>query len=95
VKHVVKYLNDPNEPIIFNHFVLQNYSYDSFFGNHTIEISPHAESATQSEILHCTQVVETNYDIIDRIVTNSNVQNNILSRSKLEVYPNSTNLKKS
>jgi hypothetical protein len=63
MKHVVTDLNDPNEPVMFNHSILGNYSYDSFFGNHTTEISPHAESNTQSEILHCTQIVEPHCNI--------------------------------
>jgi hypothetical protein len=54
MKHVVTDLNDPNEPIIFNHFILGNYSYDSIFGNHTAEISSHAESFARYEILHYT-----------------------------------------
>jgi hypothetical protein len=54
MKHVVTKLNDSNEPIMFNHSILGNYSYDSFFGNHTTEISSHVESNTQFEILHCT-----------------------------------------
>jgi hypothetical protein len=36
MKHVVIDLNEPNEPIMFNHSISRNYNYDSFFGNHTI-----------------------------------------------------------
>jgi hypothetical protein len=39
MKHVVTGLNDPNKPILFNHSILGNYSYDSLFGNHTTDIS--------------------------------------------------------
>jgi hypothetical protein len=74
MKHVVIDLNDPNDSIIFNPSILGNYIYDSFFGNHTAEISPHAESFTQFEILHYTQIVKLSCDIVDIIDTNSDVQ---------------------
>jgi hypothetical protein len=54
MKHVVTELNDPNEPIMFNHSILGNYSYETFFGNHTPDVSSYVESNTQYEILHCT-----------------------------------------
>jgi hypothetical protein len=95
MKHVVKDLNDSNEPIMFNQSILGNYSYDSFFGNTTVEISSYEESSTQFEILHCTQIVELNYDIVDNTNTNSDVHPNIVSRDKLDVYINSTNQKHS
>jgi hypothetical protein len=40
MKHVVIDSNDPNEPVMFNNSILGNYSYDTFFGNYTSEISP-------------------------------------------------------
>jgi len=93
VKHVVTYLNDSNETIMFNHSTLGNYNYDSFFGNKTAEISSYAESSTQHEVLHYTQIVDFNCDIVYRIDTNFCVQPNIVSRDKLYVYINSTNQK--
>jgi hypothetical protein len=74
MKHVVTDLNDPNEPVMFNNSILGNYSYDTFFGNYTYEISSFVESNTQSEILHCTQIVEPNSDIVDQTNITSSVQ---------------------
>jgi hypothetical protein len=91
MKHVVTDLNDPNEPIMFNHSILGNYSYDTFFGNHTTDISSYAESNTQYEILHCTQIVEPHCNIVYKTNTNPDVHPNIVSRDKLEVYTNFTN----
>jgi hypothetical protein len=94
MKHVVMNLNDPNEPIMFNHYVLGNYSSDSFFGNYSVEISSYAESNTQSEILHCTRIVEHRCNIPD-VNNHDLVQYNIVCRDKLEVfskYTNHTNL---
>jgi hypothetical protein len=54
MKHVVIDLNDINEPMMFNHYVLGNYSRDSFFGNYYAGTSSYEESNTQYEILHCT-----------------------------------------
>jgi hypothetical protein len=90
MKHVVIDLNDPNELVMFNHSILGNYSCDSFFGNYLAEISPHVESNTQYEILHCTQIVEPHCNISNR--TNHDfVQSNIISRDRLEVFANYTN----
>jgi hypothetical protein len=33
MKHVVTDLNDPNEPVMFNHSILGDYSFEMFFGN--------------------------------------------------------------
>jgi hypothetical protein len=35
MKHMVIDLNDPNEPVMFNHSILGNYSYDTFLGKYT------------------------------------------------------------
>jgi hypothetical protein len=77
MKHVVTDLNDPNEPVMFNHYVLGNYSCDSFFGNYSVEISSYVESNTQSEILHCTQIVEPHCNISD-VNNHDLVQSNIV-----------------
>jgi hypothetical protein len=44
MNNVITYLNEPNELVMFNHYVLGNYSYDSFFGNYSAEISYYMES---------------------------------------------------
>jgi len=38
MKHVVIYLNDPSEPIMFNNSIVENYILDSFFGNHIVKL---------------------------------------------------------
>jgi hypothetical protein len=91
MKHVVTDLNDPNEPVMFNNSILGNYSYETFFGNFTVETSSLVESNTQSGILHCTQIVEPNCNIIDQTNSSSDVQPNIVSRDRLEMLVNSTN----
>ena len=46
MKHVVTDLNDPNELVMFNNSILGNYSYETFFGDFTVEPSSLAESDT-------------------------------------------------
>ena len=91
MKHVVTDLNDTNEPVMFNNSILGNYSYDTFFGNYTYETSSFTESNTQSEILHCTQIVESNSNIVYQTNITSSVQSNIIPEDILEVFINSTN----
>jgi len=91
MKHAVTDLNDPNEPVMFNNSILGNYSYDTFFGNYTYETSSFTESNTQSEILHCTQIVESNSNIVYHTNITSSVQSNIIPEDILEVFINSTN----
>jgi len=82
MKHVVMDLDDPNEPVMFNHYVLGNYSRDSFLGNYSANISSYVESNTQYEILHCTQIVEPHCNI--EYKTNQDlVQSNIVFRDIL------------
>jgi hypothetical protein len=69
---------------------LGNCSYDTFFGNYTSETYSFAESNTQSEILHCTQIVEPNYNIVDQTNISSSVQPNIIPKDRLEMLANST-----
>jgi hypothetical protein len=82
MKHVVTSLNDLNEPVMFNHFVLGKYSCDSFFQIHCVETLSYAESNRHSEILHCTQIVEPHCDIID-VNSCDIVQSNLVFRDKL------------
>jgi hypothetical protein len=76
---------------MFNNSILGNYSYDTFFGNYTSETSSFVESNTQSEILHCTQIVEPNCNIVDQTNITSSVQSNIIPEDRLEMLINSTN----
>ena len=100
MKHIVTYLNDPSEPIMFNHSILGNYYSDTFFGNFTVNTSPHVETNKQFEILHCTQIVETNCNILDGkytklviyVKTNSNEDDNLVKSTMLDSYPNTWTL---
>jgi hypothetical protein len=90
MKHVVKDLNYPIEPIMFNYLILGNYYCDSFFGNYTIDISSYAESNIEYKILHCTEIVDPHCNMLD--TTNHHlVQSNIVSSDRLEVFSNLTN----
>jgi hypothetical protein len=77
MKHIVTDLNDPNEPVLFNNSILGNYCSDTFFGDFTVDISPLVESNKQYEILHCTQIVEPNCNIVDSKNTNLDLDTNI------------------
>jgi hypothetical protein len=94
MKHVVIDLNDPNEPVMFNHSILGNYSFETFFGNFTTEPSTLVESNAKSEILHCTQIIESSCDIADQTNNPPDVQTNVVFRDKLEKCTDSTNLLK-
>jgi len=83
MKHVAIDLNDPNEPVMFNNSILGNYSYETFFGNFTAEPSSLVESESQSKILHCTQIVEPNCNMIDQTNNPYDLQPNIVSRYRL------------
>jgi hypothetical protein len=61
MKHIVTYLNDPNEPIMFTESILGNFCIDSFFGNFPAEPSPFLETGLHYEILHFTQVPQSDY----------------------------------
>jgi len=86
----VAFLNDTNEPVMVNHFIFGNYSCDSFFGNYYVETSPYAESNTQFEILHCTDIFEPHCNIT-YVNSCDIVQSNIVFRDKLEVSIQCTN----
>jgi hypothetical protein len=100
MKNILIDLNEPNEPIMFNHSILGNCYYYSFCRNHKIDISSHVESNIQSEILHCTiiynidnyycVILQPHYNIVYKIDSNHNVQSNIVSRYILEMYANFT-----
>jgi hypothetical protein len=52
MKHVFIDLNDLNEPMMFHHSIIGNYSFEMFFGNFSAEPSTLVESDKKSEILH-------------------------------------------
>ena len=65
MKHIVTYLNDTNEPVMFSNSILGNLFFDTFFGELEAKLSPLANSYKQSKLLHKTQIVEHNYTIVD------------------------------
>lgn len=91
IKHVVTDLNDPNEPVMFNNLILGNYSYDAFLGNYTSEISHFGRINTQYEILHYTQIVKPNCDMVDNTNITYSVLSNTISKDILEIITNSIN----
>ena len=65
MKHTVTDLNDPNEPIMFSNSILGNFCFETFFGELEAEISPYADSNEQSKILHTTNIIEPNCNIVE------------------------------
>ena len=62
MKHIFIDIDSPNDPFRFNN--MENYiSYMSFVG-FTTGISSHAEIGRKYELLHCTQIVEPNCNIV-------------------------------
>jgi hypothetical protein len=70
MKYTVTNLNDGNEPVMFSNSMLGNFHFDTFFGELEVELSPFANSNTQSILLHCTQIVEPNCTFVDISSTN-------------------------
>ena len=58
-------LNDLNESIMFSSLILGNFFFDTLFGELEVELSPFADSNTQSELLHSTQIAEPNCTLVD------------------------------
>jgi hypothetical protein len=94
MKHVVTDLNDLNELVMFNHSILGNYSFETFFGNFTYEPPTLMESNTTSEILHFTQIIESSCDIDVETNNPPYVQTNVVFRDKLEKHTHYANLLK-
>jgi hypothetical protein len=92
MKHVVIDFNDMNELIMFNHSILRNYSYETFFGNFIYEPLSLMEFDTKYETLHCTQIIEPSFNIVDQTNNPPDVQTNIVYRDKLEKCTESINL---
>jgi hypothetical protein len=44
MKHTVTDLNDENEPVMFNHSILGNFCFETFFGELEEENSTYADS---------------------------------------------------
>ena len=65
MKHIVTYLNDTNEPVMFSHSILGNFFFKKFFGELEEETSTCADSNEESELLQITQTDEPHYTIVE------------------------------
>jgi hypothetical protein len=65
MKHTVTDLNDTNEPMMFNHSILGNFCFETFFGELEAETSTYADSNEQSKLLQITQTDEPHYTILE------------------------------
>ena len=74
MKHRITDLNDPNKPVMFSTSILDNFCFETFFGELEVELSPHANSCTQFELLHPTQIVEPYCTLVDISSINCNVE---------------------
>ena len=65
MKHTVTDLNDTNEPVMFNHSILGNFYFETFFSELEEEICTYADSNEQSELLQITQTDEPHCTILE------------------------------
>ena len=63
--------HNPNKPIMFSNPILDDSYFKTFFGKSYVELSSFVNSYTQSDLLHCTQIVEPNFTLVDISFTNS------------------------
>ena len=74
MKHMVTNLNDMNESVMFSKSILGNFCFKTFFGELDVQNSPITNSYMQYEVLHCTQIAEPHYTLIDISSTNCSVE---------------------
>ena len=65
MKHTVTDLNNMNEPIMFTNSILRTSSFDTFFGELEVKLSPLANLDKQFELLHTTHIVKPHCTIVD------------------------------
>ena len=65
MKHTVTDLNDANEPVMFNHSILGNFCFETFFGELEEETSTYVDSNEQFELLQITQTDEPHCTILE------------------------------
>ena len=58
-------LNNTNEPVMFNHSILGNFCYETFFGELEEETSTCVDSNEQSDFLQITQNDKLHYTIVE------------------------------
>ena len=82
MKHLVTDLNDTNELVMFNHSILGNFFFETFFGELEEETSTYVDSNKQSELLQITQTNEPHCTILGEC---TNVDTN--NSSKIVLIP--------
>ena len=65
MKHTISNFNDANEPVMFSNSIHGNFYFDTFFGELDAKMSPLTNSNMHSKLLHCTQIVDPNYILVD------------------------------
>ena len=80
MKHTVTDLNDTNKPVMFNHSILGNLCFETFFGDLEEETSTYVDSNEQSELLQITQTDEPHYTILEDCT-------NVDTNNKSEIVP--------
>ena len=65
MKYTVTSLNYPNEMVMFSRCILDNVCFKTFFGEIETDLSPHADSYKQSELLHSNHIDELNCTLVD------------------------------
>ena len=65
MKHTVTNLNNANEPVMFNHSILGNFFFETFFDELEAETSTYVDSNEQSELLQITQTDEPHCTILE------------------------------
>ena len=70
MKHMVTYINDTNEMVMFSKSILDKLFFDTLFGELEVDLSFFVDSNTQSELFHSTQIAELNCTLVDSSSTN-------------------------
>ena len=65
MRHMVTDLNDPNDPVMFSRSILDNFLFETFFGELEAELSPLVDSYKQSELLHSNHISKLNCTLVD------------------------------
>jgi hypothetical protein len=65
MKHTVTDLNDANEPVMFNHSILGNFCFETYFGKLEAETSTYVDSNGQCELLQITQTDDPHCTLLE------------------------------
>ena len=69
--HTVIDSSNPNKLVMFSNSILDDSFFKKLLGKSDAKLSSFANSYTQSELLHCTHIVEPNCTLVDISFTNS------------------------